>query len=293
MFLLPGCQKYDRSETHSRVLVLVDVSASMTARDDEPLCWPGAQRLPTRQDVIDLLCKEYESERAKDPANRTFVQHVLNCSPVVLLPLRRRRRQGAGVLRPGGPEVWDEGGKSTEWLNPDKSKLPVAKDDDPAKEKKDSDRRECERILHKKMRNGTDIAAPVLELVQKESAAQSLPSDGQAKKAGADEAVKELLEDARRTRIRRMHVITVGVGEYRQPVRVRLNPLRAARACARTTARSPSASRSSATARRSEVAHRQPVRNAQVQGPRGQGHPNCQCRGGRSMTRSRASSRAR
>ena len=45
VFLLPGCQKYDRSETHSRVLVLVDVSASMTARDDEPRR-RGAQRPP-------------------------------------------------------------------------------------------------------------------------------------------------------------------------------------------------------------------------------------------------------
>ena len=54
------------------------------------------------------------------------------------------------------------------------------------------------------MRNGTDIAAPALELVQKESAAGNIQavvifSDGQRNKGG-DEAVKELLERARPTR---------------------------------------------------------------------------------------------
>src|SRR5207248_473332 len=50
VFLLPGCQSYDRTETHSRVLVLVDVSGSMTNRDDQPGPGQDITALPTRQD---------------------------------------------------------------------------------------------------------------------------------------------------------------------------------------------------------------------------------------------------
>ncbi len=227
VFLLPGCQKYDRTETHSRVLVLVDVSGSMTARDGEARGGEAPDVVPTRQDkVISLLCNAYGLS-AKEPAQRTFVEHLLQRSPVVFYRFGGVADKEPVFFTPDG-KVWDRD-QFTAWLNPDKSKLPVVPDDDPKKEKKDKDRREQEALIDR-LRTGTDIAAPALEVVQKEAAAGNIQavvifSDGQRNKGG-DEAVKELLERAANPK-RRMHIITVGVGEYRQPVRIRLNPLRA------------------------------------------------------------------
>src|SRR5205085_8387891 len=64
VFLLPGCQSYDRTETYSRALVLVDVSGSMTNRDEQPGPGVDVTSLPTRQDkVIELLTTAYNLDK--------------------------------------------------------------------------------------------------------------------------------------------------------------------------------------------------------------------------------------
>src|SRR5262249_20246844 len=71
---------------------------------------------------------------------------------------------------------------------------------------------------------------PALDVVQRESATSNLQaveifSDGQRNKGG-DEAVRELVQRASNEK-QPIRIITVGVGEYREPVRIRLLSLRA------------------------------------------------------------------
>src|SRR4029077_6928849 len=72
VFLLSGCQRYDKSELPSKVIFLFGVSGSMNAVDDFPEARQDPASLPTRQDkVIGLL-----TSRA------AFVQRVLQKSPI-------------------------------------------------------------------------------------------------------------------------------------------------------------------------------------------------------------------
>src|SRR5260370_15511171 len=56
VFLLPGCQTFDTTVSYPKVLVLFDVSDSMTTQDDTPSPGQDPAMLPTRQDkIIKLL----------------------------------------------------------------------------------------------------------------------------------------------------------------------------------------------------------------------------------------------
>src|SRR5437867_1792398 len=53
VFLLPGCQTFDMTEYHGKVLFLFDVSGSMVeTRDDLPDIGQNPSTLPTRQDKV-------------------------------------------------------------------------------------------------------------------------------------------------------------------------------------------------------------------------------------------------
>ncbi len=222
VFLLPGCQNYEKTETHSRVLVLVDVSGSMTARDDQPRPGEDAASLPTRQDkVIKLLTTNYNL----DNADRTFVEHLLRKSPVVFYRFGGILDKEPVFYTPDQPAPLTKE-DFVAWLKPDKKnvKVKAAKGEDEAKL-----RREKQATVEKLL-EASDIAGPALEVVQREVATSNIQavlifSDGQRNKGG-DDAVKELLSRASNPK-RPIHIVTVGVGEYREPVRIRLNPLRA------------------------------------------------------------------
>ncbi|MCI0457401.1 MAG: hypothetical protein L0Z62_10570 [Gemmataceae bacterium] len=226
VFLLPGCQKYDRSETPSRILVMVDVSGSMTARDDEPRPGEPIKNLLTRQDkVINKLLAAYPL--AKNGQARSFVEHVLEKSPVVFYRFGGVADQKPQFFTAAG-DVWNKEQFSA-WLNPDKRKLEPVKPDDPEREAKEKELRET-RELYEKLVTATDVGGSALEVVQRASAGGNIQavilfSDGQRNK-GSDDAVRELLLRASNPK-RPIHIFTVGVGEYRQPVAIRLLPLRA------------------------------------------------------------------
>src|SRR5438132_541492 len=71
VFLLPGCQTYETTETKSEVVFLFDVSGSMNSVDDLPEVGQDPATLPTRQDkVIKLLSGQ-----------AAFMQKVLQKTP--------------------------------------------------------------------------------------------------------------------------------------------------------------------------------------------------------------------
>ena len=222
VFLLPGCQSYDRTETLSRVLVLIDVSASMGARDAQAATGQASESLPTRQDqVIDQLTRTYDF----DGKNKTFVEHLLRKSPVVFYRFGGVLDKEPVFFTPDQKTVWTKE-QFAAWLKPDKKTLKVDGKDEAEKEK----RRFDQEALIDKLLEGTDIGGPALEVVQREAGTSNIQavlifSDGQRNKGG-DDAVKELVQRASNAK-RPIRVITVGVGDYRQPVRIRMQALRA------------------------------------------------------------------
>jgi hypothetical protein len=212
VFLLPGCQSWEKTETYSRVLVLVDVSGSMHPPNGEQ-----------RQDqVLQLLTARYNL----GGQDRTFMQHLLQKSPVVLYRFGGILDKSPQFYTPGRAEPLSKDEFVT-WLKPSKANAqpdPKDKEDDPdtARAKAQA---HVERLLE-----GTDIAGPAFEATQHELGTHNLQaviifSDGQRNR-GSDESVRELVNRASTSK-RPIHIVTVGVGEYKDPVRIRLLALRA------------------------------------------------------------------
>src|SRR5438552_12950642 len=52
VFLLPALQTWEKTETHSKAVLLMDVSASLATKDDMPTDATPDEGLPSRQDMI-------------------------------------------------------------------------------------------------------------------------------------------------------------------------------------------------------------------------------------------------
>src|SRR5206468_266032 len=81
--------------------------------------------------------------------------------------------------------------------------------------------------LYAQLRDGTDVGGSALQILQREGSSRIQAiivfSDGNSNR-GDEEAIRQLLERAGNPK-RPIHVITVGVGDFKQPVRIRINPL--------------------------------------------------------------------
>jgi hypothetical protein len=86
---------------------------------------------------------------------------------------------------------------------------------------------QARQALFAQLREGTDVGGSVLQVLQRESnsriQAVIVFSDGNSNR-GDEEAIRQVLERASNPK-RPIHVITIGVGDYKQPVRIRINPL--------------------------------------------------------------------
>src|SRR5262249_22630362 len=75
VFLLPAIQTWEKSETHPKLVVLMDVSGSMGSKDDLPRENLSIDKLPTRRDKVIRLLRE---------SRTTFLQELEKTSPVYL-----------------------------------------------------------------------------------------------------------------------------------------------------------------------------------------------------------------
>ena len=113
VFLLPALQTWEKSETHSKVVVLFDVSGSMGTKDDTPTDTIPVEKLRSRQDkVIDFLT---------DP-RIAFLKELQKTNPVYAYRFGGRADEEFKVF------MRDEGWSSSEWsawLRPNpKEKMP-------------------------------------------------------------------------------------------------------------------------------------------------------------------------
>lgn len=220
VFLLPGCQTYDTSETHAKVLLLFDVSDSMRTIDDIPSIGQDPATLPSRQDKVIHFLSNRAGKGGQPRA--AFLDRLLHKTPANLYrfgvladDLDVRKLEDGKVLT--AEELKD-------WLKPDRKKIVVPEKLPPEEQAK---LRAKLNDLYEGLTGGTNVGGSALQVAKQEAGsflqAIILFSDGQSN-VGSDEAVKEFLARVGNPK-RKVQVYTVGVGEYRQPVSIKVEDL--------------------------------------------------------------------
>jgi hypothetical protein len=229
VFLLPGCQHYEKQEYESKVLILFDVSGSMFTVDGVPVEGQDPKLLPSRQDLIAnwLIGEEDEAGRQKV----AFMDRVLQKTPVTAgrfgavldendmlnLNLKKEKTLTAAEWR--------------KWLKPDKKNVARTFEDI----KDDKVRKEKEEEYHKRidmiemLLAGTNIGGACLQMhkLENNSFIQAIivVSDGQSN-LGSEDAMMDFKNRANNPK-RPIPVITVGVGQFRLPAAIRIDELQA------------------------------------------------------------------
>lgn len=231
VFLLPGCQHYEKQEFESGTVFLFDVSGSMFTVDGIPEEGKDPKLLPSRQDLIFTWLNGME-----DPSGRqkqtTFMDSVLKKTPVTAyrfgaavdetdilhLNLKQERNINADAWR--------------KWLKPNKKDIPepdfaAIKDDKARKEKEDEFHRRQDMV--ETLLAGTNIGGAALQVHKLENnsflQAIVIVSDGKSN-LGSEDSRMDFINRVNNPK-RKIPVITVGVGQFRLPASIRIEDLQA------------------------------------------------------------------
>jgi hypothetical protein len=210
VFLLPALQTWEKTETHSKAVLVMDVSGSLGTKDDMPTDLVPVEKLPSRQDKIVTFLT--------DPRTG-FVSQLLKTNPIYAYRFGNRIDDEFKVL--GRDDQWSPSELKT-WLNPNpKEAMPAGISD----EEKDKFLKRQE--LNQQLTNGTRLGDSLLEVLNRESTnmLQGIVvfSDGRNTEYSS-QAFEEVRARAQRARI---PIFAVAVGEHRLPVSIRLAPLQA------------------------------------------------------------------
>jgi hypothetical protein len=220
VFLLPGCQTYQTTETHSKVLVLFDVSGSMNLVDDNPAPGQDPRTLLSRQGkVLQFLTAGGDGHAFMDRVQQKSPASVYRFGGVL---------DDVEVQQFLGERRWDKD-QWYAWLHPDRNKVKV-----PAEvggKKLTEEERTKLRVklsgLYEDLVTGTNVSGSALHAAMREAGSQLqaviIISDGRSNQ-GSGETFREFRDRATNPK-RPFHVITVGVGDYRQPVGIRIMDL--------------------------------------------------------------------
>ncbi|MCI0378879.1 MAG: VWA domain-containing protein [Gemmataceae bacterium] len=223
VFLLPGCQTFETTETKPKVILLLDVSGSMNTVDDLPEPGQDPSKLPTRQDkVIQALA-----------GKAALYQKVLEKSPITAYRFGSVADEVEVLnLKAGATYTVEQWAK---WLRPDKQDIVVPEFRVPGDEKTrltEEDKlkyRAKMQDLYDSLVSATNVGGSALQIAKAEAGsfvqAIVLFSDGQSN-VGSDESVREFASRVTFGK-RPIQVFTVGVGEYRQPASIRIDELQA------------------------------------------------------------------
>jgi len=230
VFMLPGCQHFEKKEDKAHVVFLFDVSGSLFTIDDLPMEGQDPKTLSSRQDKILhwLTAKKDDKDREVTP----FIDRVLAKTPVTAY------RYGP-VLDEGDIVNLDlEKEKSLtavawkKWLSPDKNdviapNLDKVKDEDAKKELTAQYNKRLDLI--EILRSGTNIGGAALQAhkIENNSFLQAIVivSDGQSN-VGSDDARSDFLMRVNNPK-RLIPVLTVGVGQFRLPASIRIDEIQA------------------------------------------------------------------
>jgi hypothetical protein len=212
VFLLPSWQTWERTETHSKAVMALDVSGSMGSKDDPPTATTKFKDLPTRQDkvIVNLLTDN----------NSNFLRDLTKKNPVFAY------RFGARIddeyqLFGGDRPVWAREDWDT-WLKPNpKMPLPEGLSD----EEKTKFFKRLE--LLSQLVGGTSLADSLQEIKNHQSSEMLqgiiVISDGRSTQ-GSGDTFEQVREWSKRSKV---PIFTVVVGEYRQPISISIEDLQA------------------------------------------------------------------
>jgi len=237
-FLLPGCQNYEKQEYHSRTVFLFDVSGSMFVVDARPEVGQDPATLPNRQALVHQWLTSTLDKNKKPQA--AFLQEVLAKTPATMYRFGSLLDEKHALTFNQGA-TWNED-RLAAWLRPDKTKIELPKIEVPknlslAEQQKERERLEAEQQkelarlqdLFDSLDGGTNIYGSALQAAKLEAGkllqAIVIVSDGQSN-LGSDDAFREF-----HTRVtggrHKVPVITIGVGDYRQPASIKIEEMQA------------------------------------------------------------------
>ena len=220
VFLLPGCQTFDKSQYHSKVLMLFDVSGSMVSTiDDLPEVGQDPAKLPTRQDKV----VRFLAQAGKD-GDKAFLDQVVAKTPVTAY--RFGSMLDETEIPNWSPTTRPEVDALSTWLKPDRKHY-KPRDDLPAEKKAEAQARYYDQV--DALLGGTNIGGAGLQMAKLEGnnylQAVVIFSDGQ-NNLGSDEALRDFVNRLSGGK-QKVPIFTVGVGEYRLPASIRIDDLQA------------------------------------------------------------------
>ena len=219
VFLLPGCQTFDKNEYHPKVLVLLDVSNSMATIDDVPQAGQDPTLLESRRDKVLKFLTEKSG-----PDQDSFLTRVLKKSA---LEIHRfgGKVDDQNLLRFNINEDVILVDKMDAFLKPqvDQYTMPA----DLSDEKKTAWNAKIAELVDT-LTSSTNVPGAALEVTKNQGnnflQAIIIISDGQSNVGNTQESVNQFLARVNNP-LRKVSVFTVGVGEYRQPASIRLEDL--------------------------------------------------------------------
>lgn len=229
VFMLPGCQRSEKQEYESKVLVLFDVSGSTTTKDDLPEPGQDPASLPTRQDkVLKFLLGKKKDGNGNEVS---FIDDLMSRTPLTcyrfgsVLDETDIVELNAKKQKTLTDEAW------AKWLKPNKKDIEPPNVDglDEAKAKEALAAHARKLDLIDTLRSGTNLGGACLQAHKIEAnnfiQAIIVISDGQSN-VGSDDAKTEFLARVANPR-RPIPVLTIGVGEFRLPSEIRIDDLQA------------------------------------------------------------------
>lgn len=230
VFLLPGCQHYDKHEYESVVVVIDDVSGSMFVIDDLPSEVGDPKDLLSRQDKVrEFLTAKLNQKKqprtpfldrvvAKSPVKMYRFGDILDETETITLNMKDRKslspQECKEFLTPGLKPV----------PKPDVANLPKAQAD------KKLDEYDAKIRAIAGLKRATNIGGALLQLDKLENTsfvqAYIVISDGQSNSKADYAARMEFLSRVNNPK-RVIPVITVGVGNFRVPTSIRIDDINA------------------------------------------------------------------
>src|ERR1019366_9374400 len=227
VFLLPGCQHFEKQEYESKAIVLFDVSGSMFTKDDLPEIGQDPAPLPTRKDKIANFLLARQDEKGREQTS--FLDRVLQKPPVSMYRFGAILDDTDIVTLNTKKDPAIDDAPIRKWLMPSKNDFPRPnveglKEED-AKEKLAQHAKRLDLI--ETLRSGTNIGGACLSAhkLENNSFLQAIivVSDGQSN-LGSDDARNEFLARVGNPK-RPIPVITIGVGQFRLPASIRIDDI--------------------------------------------------------------------
>ena len=204
VFLLPAEEIWDKIEQHSKVIFGLDVSGSMSTRDDVPTPEVPVAKLPTRLDKLVGLFSGNE-----------FLPAVLERNPAALYRIGGASDDTPWVIR--GDDFSAE--ELSDWLHLRGGAEPQGDD----KSTEEAQRKLED--LHRRLRSNTNYGEALLRITNREfnNLVQAIIVFGDGRNTqGSDQTLRELRARAGKAKI---PIIAVAVGDARPPINIHITDL--------------------------------------------------------------------